>query len=103
VRALFANPQDYDGWAVKWRARLAREPGQPRERAAAMRLVNPAFIPRNHLIQRVIDAALEAENLAPFTELSAVLAQPYQSRAGFDSYAAPPPPDERVLRTFCGT
>jgi serine/tyrosine/threonine adenylyltransferase len=103
VRALFANPQDYDGWAVQWHARLAREPGQPRERAAAMRLVNPAFIPRNHLIQRVIDAALEAENLAPFTELSALLAQPYQSRAGFESYADPPPPGERVLRTFCGT
>jgi serine/tyrosine/threonine adenylyltransferase len=103
VRVLFANPQDYDGWAVKWHARLAREAEPPRELAAAMRRVNPAFIARNHLIQRVIDAAIATEDLEPFTKLSAVLAQPYQSRAGFESYAAAPQPDERVLRTFCGT
>jgi len=43
-RSLFANPQDYDEWAVRWRARLARELLQPRARAEAMRQVNPAFI-----------------------------------------------------------
>jgi serine/tyrosine/threonine adenylyltransferase len=103
VRTLFANPRDYDEWAVRWRARLAREARQPRERAAAMRAVNPAFIPRNHRIQRVIDAAIEAGDFAPFAELSAVLARPYQALAGFEPYAAPPQPAERVLRTFCGT
>jgi serine/tyrosine/threonine adenylyltransferase len=103
VRTLFANPRDYDEWAVRWRARLAREAQQPRERAAAMRAVNPAFIPRNHRIQRVIDAAIEAGDFAPFAELSAVLARPYQPLAGFEPYAAPPQPAERVLRTFCGT
>ncbi|MHB8476974.1 MAG: protein adenylyltransferase SelO [Steroidobacteraceae bacterium] len=103
VRTLFANPRDYDRWAVRWRARLAREAQQPRERAAAMRAVNPAFIPRNHRIQRVIDAAIESGDFAPFAELSAVLARPYEQRAGFEPYAAAPQPAERVLRTFCGT
>jgi uncharacterized protein YdiU (UPF0061 family) len=68
-----------------------------------MRAVNPAFIPRNHRIQRVIDAAIEEGDFAPFAELSAVLARPYLARAGLEAYAAAPQPAERVLQTFCGT
>ncbi len=103
VSALFANPRDYDEWAGRWRTRLARETSAPPVRAAAMRQVNPAVIPRNHRIQAVIDAAVGAQDFAPFAELSAVLAQPYRLQEGLESYADPPRPDERVLQTFCGT
>jgi uncharacterized protein YdiU (UPF0061 family) len=103
IRALFANPRDYDEWAVRWRARLAREAQEPRSRAGSMRAANPAFIPRNHRIQQVIDAAVEAGDFAPFARLSAVLARPYEIVPGFEPYADPPEPGERVLRTFCGT
>jgi serine/tyrosine/threonine adenylyltransferase len=103
LRSQFANPRDYDEWAARWRARLTRESVAPRARAAAMRQVNPAIIPRNHRIERVIKAAVEGQDFAPFAELSTVLSQPYQPVAGFESYAAPPLPGERVLQTFCGT
>ena len=36
-------------------------------------------------------------------QLLTVLSQPYQEQAGFQDYAKPPLPAERVLRTFCGT
>jgi uncharacterized protein YdiU (UPF0061 family) len=103
LRSLFANPQDYDAWAVRWRARLTREPLQPRARAEAMRQVNPALIPRNHRIEQVIQAAVEGQDFGPFAEMSAALSQPYQPLAGFESYADPPQASERVLQTFCGT
>jgi uncharacterized protein YdiU (UPF0061 family) len=103
LHPLFANPRDYDDWAARWRARLNREASGAQARAAAMRQVNPAFIPRNHRIEQVIQAAVESRDFAPFAELSTVLAQPYQAREGFESYADPPLPGERVLRTFCGT
>jgi uncharacterized protein YdiU (UPF0061 family) len=103
ARALFAEPQQYDSWAQQWRARLAREAAEPRVRAAAMRAVNPVFIPRNHQIERVIAAATAGGDFGPFEELSAVLSQPYRTQSQFASYAAPPKPDERVLQTFCGT
>jgi uncharacterized protein YdiU (UPF0061 family) len=51
VRTLFAEPSAYDAWAEQWRRRLEEEPVSPQERAAAMRRSNPAFIPRNHLVQ----------------------------------------------------
>jgi serine/tyrosine/threonine adenylyltransferase len=103
VGSLFLNPREYDEWAKRWRARMAREPVQPRARAEAMRQVNPAFIPRNHRIEQVITAAVEGQDFEPFAKLSAVLSQPYRSQEGFESYADPPQPGERVDKTFCGT
>jgi uncharacterized protein YdiU (UPF0061 family) len=103
VRVLFANPREYDEWAGRWRLRLNREGAESGARAAAMRQVNPAFIPRNHRIEQVIKAAVEGQDFAPFAELSTVLSHPYQALEGFESYAAPPEPGERVLQTFCGT
>jgi uncharacterized protein YdiU (UPF0061 family) len=103
VRVLFANPREYDEWAGRWRLRLKREGAESGARAAAMRQVNPAFIPRNHRIEQVIKAAVEGQDFAPFAELSTVLSRPYQALEGFESYAAPPEPGERVLQTFCGT
>jgi uncharacterized protein YdiU (UPF0061 family) len=48
VRVLFDNPAAYDEWAVKWRARLADDGGDPNARREGMRAVNPRYIPRNH-------------------------------------------------------
>ncbi len=103
VAALFVNPQDYVAWAQRWRARLGRESRDPEVRAAAMRRVNPAFIPRNHRIEAVINAAVDAQDFSLFEQLSAVLTRPYQDQPEFASYADPPQPGERVLKTFCGT
>jgi serine/tyrosine/threonine adenylyltransferase len=103
LRASFARPVEYDEWAAGWRSRLAREPQSEGERAAAMRRVNPAFIPRNHRIERIIAAAIEREDFAPFEEMLLVLSQPYEDQLAFESYASPPQPEERVLQTFCGT
>jgi len=102
VRTLFASPSDYDRWAVRWRARLTHDPVDAAARAAAMRRVNPEYIPRNHRIEQVIRAA-EKQDFGPFAEMSEALSQPYRPREGFDSYAHPPQPGERVLHTFCGT
>ncbi|HUX74819.1 MAG TPA: YdiU family protein [Steroidobacteraceae bacterium] len=103
VRALFADPADFDRWARDWRLRLAREPVAAAVRAAAMRGVNPAFIARNHRVEQVIDAAVERGDYSPFEEFTAVLSRPYQEQPRFAAYAQPPLPAERVLRTFCGT
>jgi serine/tyrosine/threonine adenylyltransferase len=103
VRSSFGNPRDYDQWAARWRARLARDPLDPRSRAAAMRQVNPAVIPRNHRIEQVIEAAVERQDFDPFVRLSEVLSQPYRLDERFESYADAPQPAERVRQTFCGT
>jgi len=103
VRVLFADASAYDTWAARWRHRLMEEVAIPDVRYAAMRAVNPAFIPRNHLVEIALDAAVAREDFTPFEELLEVSSRPYEERPGCERYAAPPAPEERVQQTFCGT
>ena len=103
VLPLFKKPDAYDAWAVRWRERLAREPQDAATRRLAMRSANPAYIPRNHRVEAALAAAVEREDFAPFEELLKVLARPFEDRAEFAAYAEPPPEDQRVCQTFCGT
>jgi len=103
VRRLFADPAAYDAWAARWRLRLAEEPLDPVARRDAMLATNPAFIPRNHRVEAVIQAAVDNEDFAPFEELLRVLSRPFDSKPEFAEYAEPPLAHERVRATFCGT
>ncbi|WP_341992352.1 YdiU family protein [Azorhizobium sp. AG788] len=100
---LFSDPDRLTAWYVRYRDRLRQEPASPEERARAMTATNPRVIPRNHRIEAVIRAAVEDGDYAPFHALVTVLATPYADQPAHDAYAAPPAPDEAVLRTFCGT
>lgn len=106
--ALFADPGAGRDWFARWRERLAAQGATPEAggtdaRAAAMRAVNPAYIPRNHLVEEAIAAAVERDDLAPFEALVAVLANPFAEQPGRERYAQPPRPEQRVRATFCGT
>ncbi len=104
--ALFANRGAFSDWAERWRARLAREELEPTARAAGMRRVNPAFIPRNHRVEEIIRAAVDRGDYAPFEALLDAVTRPYDDRADrpeLGRFAEPPEPEERVLETFCGT
>ena len=68
-----------------------------------MRKVNPIYIPRNHLVQAVIDAAVLREDFEPFEKLFEVTSSPFEERPNHNHYATPAKPEERVLQTFCGT
>jgi uncharacterized protein YdiU (UPF0061 family) len=103
IRGLFKDPAAFDTWVTRWRRRLAEESRDAAGRRAAMRAANPAFIPRNHLVEEVIRAAVDAADLAPFNELMTVLALPYDDQPAFARYTEPPRPNQVVRETFCGT
>lgn len=103
VRKLFADPGSYDSWAAQWRKRLESEPLPAEERAQAMRAMSPAFIPRNHLVEAALNAAIERQDFKPFEELLEVLSHPYDEKPNLDLYSTPAKPEERVTQTFCGT
>ena len=84
-------------WAKRHEEELAHD-----GRQAMMRSVNPAFIPRNHLVEEVLQAA-EQNQLEPFQTLMKVLAQPYQNQPDYPSYMLSPRPEQVVHQTFCGT
>ncbi len=103
VRSRFADPSAYDTWAIEWHRRLDVEPIAPTERAASMRRVNPRFIPRNHLVEAVIEAAVEQQDFAPFKTLLEVVTHPNDDRPELEHFATPARPEECVSQTFCGT
>jgi len=102
VRSLFVEPASWEPWAAQWRARCAQEPIAATSRAAAMRRVNPAYIPRNHRVEEAIRAA-EHDDFAPFERLLSVVTRPYDEQPENGEYQEPPLAHERVTRTFCGT
>jgi serine/tyrosine/threonine adenylyltransferase len=103
VRGLFADPGAYDSWAIGWRRRLEDEPVPAQARAAAMRMASPAFIPRNHVVEAALDAAIARQDFQPFEELLDVVSRPYEDRPGLERYSTPARPEECVSQTFCGT
>jgi len=103
VRALFAEPGAYDAWPAAWHRRLEVEGSSVEERVAAMRAVNPVFIPRNHLVEAMIVAAVQRQDFQPFEELLEVVTRPYEDRPYLERYATPARPEELVCATFCGT
>ncbi len=94
ARGLVLDLAGFDTWAQRW---SALEPS-----AETMDRVNPAYVPRNHLVEEALAAATDGD-LGPFERLAEVLSTPYDERAGAERYAEPAPEDFGTYRTFCGT
>ena len=94
ARGLFLDLPDFDDWCARWRA-TGPDPD-------AMDRTNPLRIPRNHLVEEALDAAV-AGDLDPFEHLVDAVTSPFDDRPGLERYAAPPPDDFGTYRTFCGT
>jgi uncharacterized protein YdiU (UPF0061 family) len=103
ARSQFKDPASFDAWAARWRSALQSEGGDHANRQRAMQGVNPAFILRNHLAQRVADAAVDDLDFAPLHEMLKVFSSPFEEQPEYAAYQRPPTPDEVVANTFCGT
>jgi uncharacterized protein YdiU (UPF0061 family) len=81
-------------WQQKWASRLG---------AGADRLKqNPAYIPRNHLVEEALQAAKDGD-FAPFETLVDIVRHPFELQNVDLRYLMPAREDERVIQTFCGT
>jgi len=98
----FADKAAIEEWLTRWRRQLAEQAISSEKRSATMRAANPAYIPRNHRIEEVIEAAL-ATDFQPFEKLMQVLATPFEDQPEHDQYSDPPRPDQIVPATYCGT
>ena len=91
----------YAAWRARWLARVGG--ADPRAIAAAMDAVNPAYIPRNHLVEEALAAATDGD-LAPFEVLLAAVRDPFNERAGLQRHTLPAPSSfTQTYVTYCGT
>jgi uncharacterized protein YdiU (UPF0061 family) len=77
-------------WVADYRARLGRQGLSDAERRRRMERVNPLYVPRNYLVQQVIERVTAGEESA-LGELLEVLRRPYEEQPGRDAYAAKRP------------
>jgi len=103
VRHLFEQSGAFDVWARRWRKRLEQDGVAAETSAQVMDRVNPIYIPRNHKVEEALAAAVDQEDMMPFSELLAVLSHPFDEVAGNEAYAAPAPVTDIPYKTFCGT
>ncbi|GBG13598.1 UPF0061 protein [Novimethylophilus kurashikiensis] len=89
-------------WLSRWQQRFNAQPAPLPKRIAAMHSASPAVIPRNHLVEAALEAAVRDNDFAPFHNLLAVLATPFDA-PNDESYRQPAPPSIYSYQTFCGT
>ena len=92
----------FKNWQIIWHERLSRQDQTAAEVAALMEGHNPLVIPRNHLVEGVLELAVQGD-MEPFHEFLEAISKPYQTpknekylhgaSAGFDA----------SYQTFCGT
>jgi uncharacterized protein YdiU (UPF0061 family) len=74
------------GWIERYAARLVVEGIDDAERRHRMDAVNPRYVPRNYLVQQVIEAT-ERGDRAALPELLDVLRRPYDDQPGRERFA----------------
>ena len=94
---------EWQPWQQRWLARLDRQPKSRPDAARIMKSYNPAIIPRNHHVERAIQAALEGGGSEYMDEMIEALSHPYDDQPADSPWIKPPRPEEKVLQTFCGT
>ena len=100
---LFREPRSVAPWLARWRERLGREGRRHADIGSGMQRVNPAFILRNHRVERAIDAAVDEGDFSKAVELHQVLANPFDDQAEYAAYREPPRLGDWQCKTFCGT
>lgn len=89
-------------WVARWLARLDTERASTAELRARLVGANPAILPRNHHVERVLSAAHRGD-LAPFHALFSALQRPFDEDLDASEWAALPGDAQWHHRTFCGT
>lgn len=94
AQELFENSDSWQIWFNDWQAHADR---------SDLHQVNPAYIPRNHLIELAIQAAANDGDLTIFNRLQRMLADPFTERTEFKDWFEPAKSEQAITQTFCGT
>ena len=96
------NRPDFKPWLEKWKDAIDNSNGMQNAKQL-MKTHNPAFIPRNHMVEQALDEAVKGD-LTLFKRLLSVLSKPYQYQNNSEKFMEPSNLDfEMSYQTFCGT
>lgn len=96
------NSEDFKEWHSLWKARLTEENKSEEEICSLMMNSNPAVIPRNHLVEEALTAAIKGD----YTVMNLLLkyiTKPYDYVDVLEYYTKEPKPSAYKYKTYCGT
>jgi uncharacterized protein YdiU (UPF0061 family) len=82
-----ADTEPIADWLGHWLTRVRDDGASDDDRGRRMNAVNPLYVPRNYLVQEVIDETEADDGGRALAELLDVLRRPYDARAGRERFA----------------
>ena len=92
---------DFLNWKKRWQDRLKVNNNTPEKYLKLMKSVNPLVIPRNHIVEDVLNEANNG-NTKPLKKFLEILNKPYSDQKGLISFQISSSSNEKY-QTFCGT
>lgn len=99
----FAALPEFASWYEKITARQRKAYGNSMVVEKAMKLANPAFIPRNQLVESVLMKATEKASFTEFHNLLELIQNPFAYTKEQLAIAPPPLEFDQNYKTYCGT
>lgn len=99
-QAVFQH-KEFEPWFARWEQRLRQQSITQAQSQQMMLQMNPAVIPRNHLVEEALAAAQDHDDMHAFEALLEVVRAPFTAPSN-PNYSQPPS-SEAGYRTFCGT
>lgn len=97
--SLLSLPHDdIQTWKKNWLKNFVSQ-----NKADQLDLINPAVIPRNHLVENALHQAVEFNNFTEMEKLLEALKNPFTDHLIGGDWMRPPTAEEKVNYTFCGT
>ena len=94
---------EFSQWHEQWQGRLGRQEEREVSSYQLMQKSNPALIPRNHLVEAALTAAVERGDYSVMERLLNALASPYAHSPEQADYSILPAVSNIPYQTFCGT
>lgn len=99
--AVFKKIENYMNLVNDWK-QLATKESSLIEVKNTLNSTNPFFIPRNHIIENIIQDCYK-DDWSKFYRFEKALKNPYQYDQSHKEFMLPPKPEEVITCTFCGT
>ncbi len=94
----------FKNWLTLWKARLSRQNETFADSIQLMWSVNPKVIPRNHLVEEALNAAVDSSDMTLLNNLLSVLSNPHADLDHSAKYTqAPELLLDQQYKTYCGT
>ncbi|TAH26034.1 MAG: YdiU family protein [Cytophagales bacterium] len=101
-KGIYAS-DDFKVWYNEWNLVLKKLGINHEMAIETMNYYNPQFIPRNHIVEKILDEVSNDRDFTLFNQTLAALKNPYQYKVEYDFLRNTPTGSDLAYKTYCGT